>query len=274
VGRGELPAGRLLALGDALDALPGQVVHEPVFGLTGKWVPAELRHAAEMSGATVVDRVSVLITHLGSIISKHASRLLTREDVRVLTEGVKAVNPSVVDELVPGLLSLGEVQRVLHGLLDEGVPIRDLGRIYEALTLRAKDSTHVGGLVEAARGALGPALAAPYGVDGVLRVLVVDPVVEQALVESLRPADGGMQIMLDPMRVDGLLGSVRAAVANAERLGVPVVLACAPALRAPLRALVLLAAPELPVLSYTEVTESGLRIETVGTVRDAQAVAA
>ncbi len=274
VGRGELPAGRMLALGDALDALPGQVVHEPVFGLTGKWVPAELRHAAEMSGATVVDRVSVLITHLGSIISKHASRLLTREDVRVLTEGVKAVNPSVVDELVPGLLSLGEVQRVLHGLLDEGVPIRDLGRIYEALTLRAKDSTHVGGLVEAARGALGPALAAPYGVDGVLRVLVVDPVVEQALVESLRPADGGMQIMLDPVRVDGLLGSVRAAVANAERLGVPVVLACAPALRAPLRALVLLAAPELPVLSYTEVTESGLRIETVGTVRDAQAVAA
>lgn len=274
VGRGELPPGRVLALGDALDALPGQAVHEPVFGLAGKWVPAELRHAAEMSGATVVDRVSVLITHLGSIIAKHASRLLTREDVRVLTEGVKAVNPSVVDELVPGLLSLGEVQRVLHGLLDEGVPIRDLGRILEALSLRAKETTHVGGLVEAARSALGPALAAPYGVDGVLRVLVVDPMVEQQLVESLRPADGGMQIMLDPVRVDGLLGSVRAGVENAERAGFPVVLACAPALRAPLRALVLLATPELPVLSYNEVTDSGLRIETVGTVRDAQAVAA
>ena len=274
VGRGELPPGPLLALGDSLEALPGTSVHEPVFGLAGKWVPAELRHAAEMSGATVVDRVSVLITHLGSIITKHASRLVTREDVRVLTEGVKAVNPSVVEELIPGMLSLGEVQRVLHGLLDEGVPIRDLGRIYEALTLRAKDSTHVGGLVEAARAALGPALAALYGVDGVLRVLVVDPMVEQALVESLRPAEGGMQIMLDPHRVEALLNSVRGCVAQAEQLGVPVVLACAPALRAPLRSLVLLATPELPVLSYNEVTESGLRIETVGTVRDAQAVAA
>jgi flagellar biosynthesis protein FlhA len=97
---------------------------------------------------------------------------------------------------------------------------------------------------------------------------------EQQLVESLRPADGGMQIMMDPVRVDNVLGSVRQCVANAESLGVPAVLACAPALRAPLRSLVLLATPDLPVLSYNEVTESGLRIETVGTVRDAHAVAA
>ncbi|NMR20553.1 flagellar biosynthesis protein FlhA [Cellulomonas fimi] len=274
VGRGELPVGRMLALGDSLDALPGQAVHEPVFGLAGKWIPAELRHAAEMAGATVVDRVSVLITHLGSIITQHASRLLTREDVRVLTEGVKQVNPSVVDELVPGLLSLGEVQRVLHGLLDEQVAIRDLGRIYEALTLRAKQSTDVGGLVEAARAALGPALAAPYGHDGVLRVVVVDPVLEQQLVESLRPAEGGTQIMLEPARVEGVLASVRSCVAAGEASGFPVVLTCAPALRPAMRRLVVLATPELPVLSYTEVTGSGLRIETVGTVRDAHAIAA
>ena len=274
VGRGELPVGRMLALGDALDALPGTAVHEPVFGLAGKWIPAELRHAAEMSGATVIDRVSVLITHLGSIIGQHASRLLTREDVRVLTEGVKAVNPSVVDELVPGLLSLGEVQRVLQGLLDEQVPIRDLGRIYEALTLRAKVSTDVGGLVSAARTALGSALAAPYGHDGVLRVIVLDPTLEQQLVESLRPADGGMQVMLDPVRVDSVLASVRISVAAGEAAGFPIVLTCAPALRTALRRLVVLASPELPVLSYTEVTGSGLRIETVGTVRDAHAIAA
>ena len=274
VGRGELPVGRMLALGDSLDALPGTAVHEPVFGLAGKWIPTELRHAAEMSGATVIDRVSVLITHLGSIIGSNASRLLTREDVRVLTEGVKHVNPSVVDELVPGLLSLGEVQRVLHGLLDEQVPIRDLGRIYEALALRAKVGTDVPGLVHAARTALGPALAAPYGHDGVLRVIVIDPMLEQQLVESLRPAEGGAQIMLDPDRVDSVLASVRACVAVGEATGFPVILTCAPALRAAMRQLVLLATPDLPVLSYTEVTGSGLRIETVGTVRDAHAIAA
>jgi len=274
VGRGELPVGRMLALGDALDALPGTSVNEPVFGLAGKWIPAELRHAAEMSGATVIDRVSVLITHLGSIIGQNASRLLTREDVRVLTEGVKQVNPSVVDELIPGLLSLGEVQRVLHGLLDEQVPIRDLGRIYESLTLRAKVSNDVVGLVNAARTALGPALAAPYGHGGVLRVVVVDPALEQQLVESLRPAEGGMQIMLDPARVDSVLRSVRSCVEAGEAAGFPIVMTCAPALRTAMHKLVLLATPELPVLSYTEVTGSGLRIETVGTVRDAQAIAA
>ena len=103
------------------------------------------------------------------------------------------IDPSVVDELVPGLLTLGEVQRVLQGLLAERVPIRDLSRIYEGLTLRAKVSTDVEGLVEAARGSLGPALAAPYAHDGVLRVITLAPAFEQHLMESLRPGDAGAQ---------------------------------------------------------------------------------
>ncbi len=274
VGRGEAPAGYMLALGDDLSALPGTPVHEPVFGLPGKWVPAELRHAAEMSGATVVDRVSVLITHLGALITQNAARLLGREDVRVLTESVKKVNPSVVEELVPSLLSLGEVQRVLQGLLAEEVPIRDLGRIYEALALRAKLSTDAEGLVEAARGALGPALAAPYTQDGVLRVLTLEPGLEQTLVESLRPGDGGTQLLVDPTRVEVVLHQLRAAVADAEAEGRAVVLVCAPVVRPALRRLVALGLPRLPVLSYAEVTGGGLTVETVGVVRGDHAIAA
>lgn len=274
VGRGEVPPGRILALGDDLAALPGQSVVEPVFGLPGKWVAAELRHAAEMAGATVVDRVSVLITHLGSIITRNAPRLLGREDVRVLTEGVKQVNPSVVEELVPGLLTLGEVQRVLQGLLAEEVPIRDLGRIYEALTLRAKVSTDPEGLVEAARGALGPALSAQYVQDGALRVLTLDPVFEQTLVEALRPSESGTQIVTDPTRLEAMLERLRAQVADAEATGRSVVLVCAPALRPALRKVVILALDRLPVLSYAEVTGGGVRIETVGVVSGAHAIAA
>ncbi|GIG24089.1 flagellar biosynthesis protein FlhA [Cellulomonas denverensis] len=277
VGRGETPSGKVLALGDDLAALPGQTTVEPVFGLPGKWVPAELRHAAEMSGATVVDRVSVLITHLGAIITRNAPRLLGREDVRVLTEGVKQVNPSVVDELIPGLLSLGEVQRVLQGLLAEEVPIRDLGRIYEALTLRAKVSTDPEGLIEAARGALGPALAAQYASDGVLRVLTLDPVWEQQLVEALRPSDSGVQIVTDPSRLEAMLERLRLAVAEAEASGRTVVLVCAPALRPALHKVMLLGGPgteRLAVLSYSEVTGGGVQIETVGTVSGAHAIAA
>ena len=274
VGRGEAPAGRLLALGDNLDGIGGTPVVEPVFGLPGKWIPSELRSAAEMVGATVVDRVSVLITHLGAIIESNAGRLLSREDVRVLTEGVKAVNPSVVDELVPGLLSLGEVQRVLQGLLAEQVPVRDLGRIYEGLTLRAKVSTDPESLVEAARAALGPALAAPYSRDGAIGVVTLDGGLEQTLLESVRPGPDGSQLLLDPVRADRLLSSARRTVAAAENAGHDVVLVCAPGLRPALRRTVSLGMPGLAVLSYPEVTNSGLRIETRGVIEDAHALAA
>lgn len=274
VGRGEAPAGRMLALGDDLAGLPGTTVQEPVFGLPGKWIPAELRHAAEMSGATVVDRVSVLITHLGALITQHAARLLGREDVRVLTEGVKRVNPSVVEELVPTLLSLGEVQRVLQGLLAEEVPIRDLGRIYESLTLRARVSTDPEGLVEAARSALGPALGALYVQDGTLRAVTLDAVLEQQLVESLRPSDQGTHLLVDPARLESVLAQLRDVVTTAERDGRTVVLACAPALRPALRRLVAMGLPRLPVLSYAEVTGVGAVVETVGAVSGGHAIAA
>ncbi len=274
VGRGQTPGGRVLALGEDLQSLPGQSVVEPVFGLPGKWVATELRHAAEMSGATVVDRVSVLITHLGSIIAQNAPRLLGREDVRVLTEGVKQVNPSVVDELIPNLLSLGEVQRVLQGLLAEEISIRDLGRIYEALTLRAKVSTDVEGLVEAARSAIAPALTAQHAHEGMLRVITVAPALEQHLLESLRPTDQGTQLLLDPETTEGFLGSVLRCTTEAEQGGRTAVLVCAPAIRPAVRRLVAHSMPRLAVLSYVEVTGAGLQIEQVGMVTDVHAIAA
>jgi len=274
VGRGQAPRGQVLALGDDLSGLPGSPVNEPVFGLPGRWVPAELRHAAEMAGATVVDRVSVLVTHLGSLVAQHAGRLLGREDVRLLTEAVKRANPSVVEELVPSLLSLGEVQRVLQGLLAEGVAIRDLSRIYEALSLRARVSTDPEGLVEAARAALGPALLAPHVEDGQLRVLTLDPMLEQQAAESLRTRDQGTQLALDPMVVDRLLADLREGVARAESDGHGVVLVCAPAIRPALRRLVALGLPRLPVVSYTEIADGGVTITTTGVIGGARAVAA
>jgi flagellar biosynthesis protein FlhA len=271
-GRGVAPAGKVLALGDLLDGLPGVSTVEPVFGLAGKWVPSEMRHSAEMTGATVIDRVSVLVTHLSSIISHNAARLLTREDVRVLTDGVKQVNPSAVDELIPGLLSLAEVQRVLQGLLSEQIPINDLPRIYEALSLRAKSSTDPEGLIEAARQALGPALSAQYLDGGLLRVIMIDPVLEQSMLEGMRPSDQGTQILLDPARIEAVLGSLRDSVAAVERNGLTAVLVCAPALRPAIRRLVSAQSGGLPVLSYSEVTSANVNIETVGVVRGADAI--
>ena len=273
-GRGVVPAGMVLALGDALDSLPGQATVEPVFGLTGKWVPAEMRHSAEMTGATVIDRVSVLITHLSSIITGNAARLLTREDVRVLTDGVRLVNPSAVEDLIPGLLSLAEVQRVLQGLLAEQIPINDLPRIYESLSLRAKVSNDPEGLVETARQALGPALTVQYLDDGLLRVIMIEPSLEQSLLEGMRPSDQGTQIMLEPHRVDAILGSLKEALGNVEAAGLSAVLVCAPALRPAIRRLVSAQAGGIAVLSYQEVTSANVAIETVGVVRGTESISA
>ncbi|NKX51047.1 FHIPEP family type III secretion protein, partial [Arthrobacter deserti] len=273
-GRGLAPAGKVLALGENLEALPGTATAEPVFGLAGKWVPAEMRHSAEMAGATVIDRVSVLVTHLSAMITNNASRLLTREDVRVLTEGVKAVNPAAVEELVPALLTLAEVQRVLQGLLAEQIPINDLPRIYEALALRARVSTDPEGLIEAARQALGPALTAQYQDGPLLRVIMIDPLLEQSMLEGLRPSEHGTQILLAPERTEAVVQSLQEAVRNVEANGLTAVLVCAPALRPAIRRLVSAQAGGLPVLSYQEVTAANLNIETVGVVRVAGAVTA
>ncbi|POH65037.1 EscV/YscV/HrcV family type III secretion system export apparatus protein [Cryobacterium zongtaii] len=273
-GRGIAPAGKVLALGDNLESLPGTATVEPVFGLVGKWVPGEMRPRAEMAGATVIDRVSVLVTHLSSIITGNAARLLTREDVRVLTDGVRQVSPSAVDDLIPGLLSLAEVQRVLQGLLAEQIPINDLPRIYEALSVRAKVSGDPEGLIEAARQALGPALTALYLDGAVLRVIMIEPGLEQSMLEGMRPSDQGSQILLDPVRIDAILGSLRTAMATVEASGLTAVLVCAPALRPAIRRLVSAQAGGLPVLSYEEVTSARVAIETVGVVRGTETIAA
>lgn len=272
-GRGTAPRGRVLALGDDLSGFPGTSTIEPVFGLPSKWVPTEMRHSAEIAGATVIDRISVIVTHLSSIVTANAARLLTREDVRVLSDGVKQVNPAAVEELIPGLLSLAQVQTVLQGLLAEGVPINDLPRIFESLSVRARASTEVEGLVEAARQALGPALVAPH-VDGrILRVFMIDPMLEQRMLEGLRPAETGTQILLDQAAMESITESLRASIAHTASYSKPPVLVCAPALRP---AVMRLAAPQtgVTVLSYQEVTSANVEIETVGVVRNVESRAA
>ena len=268
VGTGVAPRGSLLALGQGLEALPGQSFSEPVFGIDGKWVPLEMRHSAELAGATVIDRASVIITHLSSVIQTHAARLLSREDVRQLTDALRQVSPAAVEELTPALLSLAEIQRVLQGLLAERVAMNDLVRIYEALALRAKTSTEPEALIEAARAALGPAVAARFAENGRLRIVMINPLLEQSMLESLRPGEDGVHIAFDPHRLEAVVESTRAAVASAGP-GPEPVLVCAPSLRPAVRRLVSAQADGLPVLSYSEATAGGFTIDTVGVVRDA-----
>ncbi|MGY2081446.1 flagellar biosynthesis protein FlhA [Modestobacter sp. SYSU DS0657] len=270
--KGTSPAGTVLAIGDHLDGLPGKATREPVFGLAAKWVPAELQRQAEMAGATVVDRSSVITTHLAEVVRQNASSLLGREDVKVLVEMVRRTHPAVVEELTPTLLSLGEVQRVLQALLDEGVSIRDLVRIFEALSLRAKISTDLDGLVEAVRAALGAAISHPYVTpDERLHVITLDPTFEQRLLEAVRPTEGGQVLALDGNTVDALVRGCSDLLEEADRMNLSPVLVCSPQVRAALSRLVRQVLPRLSVISYNEVSRTA-QIESLGVVSGAVAI--
>jgi flagellar biosynthesis protein FlhA len=263
VARGQAPTGTVLAIGDGLDGLPGIDGREPVFGLTGKWIGFELRGQAEMLGATVVDRSSVIITHMSEVVRTHASRLLGREEVSALTKSLKRSHPVVVEDLTPAVLTLGEVQRVLHALLDEGVSVRDLVRIFEALSVAAKGGTDPDRLIEAARLALAPAITAAQLTDGRL---------QQALLESARPTDSGVQLLPGPDLVEALVTDVvRAHQLTLER-GIRPVLVCAPQIRLPLRRLLSSTAPDLPVMSYSEISSNAAIVDTVGVISDGRTV--
>jgi flagellar biosynthesis protein FlhA len=265
VGEGEAPPGHLMAIGDAMEGLPGRHTTEPVFGLPAVWVPVEYRASAELTGATIVERAAVVTTHLAEMVRQHASRLLSLDDVRELLEVLKADRPAAVEELVPGVLSLSAVQRVLQGLLDEQVSIRDLGRVLEGIGQRARSTTDPDAMLEAARSSLGPALTAPYVRDGVLRAITLEPDVETRLGEALRASEHGVVIALDPVQAQRLVADIAGLLTDAEHRGeAPVLLVSGP-LRLPVRRLLRGSLPQLPVLGFNEA--SGVhQIETVGQV--------
>jgi flagellar biosynthesis protein FlhA len=272
VGRGEAPPGHVLVLGDDTASLPGIQTREPVFGLPATWVPIEFRHQAEITGATVVDRASVITTHLAEVVRRNAGRLVSRQDVKLLIDMVKQSDPVVVDELNGANVSTGEIQKVLQLLLDEGVAIRDLVRIFEVISERARVNKDPEQIVEAVRTALGPAISASFAKDNKLPVITLDPLVEHALGDTLRSGDQGTFLALDPQTAEALaLAAAREAEA-AEMKGVEPVLVCATQLRPSLRRLLHAAAPRLPVLAYTELG-SQLELETMGVVNLGQPAA-
>jgi flagellar biosynthesis protein FlhA len=272
VGRGEAPPGHVLVLGDDAANLPGIQTREPVFGLPATWVPQEFRHQAEVTGATVVDRASVITTHLAEVVRRNAGRLLGRQDVKMLIDVVKQNDPVVIDELNGANVTTGEIQRVLQLLLDEGVGIRDLVRIFEVISERARVTKDPEPIVEAVRTALGPAISASFSKEGKLPVITLEPLVEHALAETLRSGDHGTYLAIDPQTAEQFALAVAREAEAAEMKGIEPVLVCATQLRPSLRRLLHAAAPRLPVLAYTELGQQ-LELETIGVVNLGQPAA-
>ncbi len=269
VARGRVMAGHKLAMdpGDAVGNLPGIPTTEPAFGLPAVWIADAQHSEAEALGYTVVDAESVIVTHLTEMIRTNAAQLLTRQDVRALLDQLKETNEAVVNEVVPDILSVGEIQRVLQALLSEGVSIRDLGAIVEAVGDKAKITRDTGLLAEYARQALGRAITAPHlAPDHRLCVITLDPAIEQEVATSITQTTDGEYLALDPVRAQALLGAVRSQSEQATaRGGARPVLLCSARVRRHLRRLVETAMPHLAVCSYNEIA-AGISVETLGVV--------
>jgi flagellar biosynthesis protein FlhA len=266
VGRGEAPPGCVLVLADGDPAaLPGRPTREPVFGLPAAWVPQELSEAMEAQGHVVVDRGSVLVTHLSEVVRTHAADLLSRQDVQALVDVVRQAAPALANDIGTDALPLAEIQRVLRGLLAEGVPIRNLVRILEAVTAKVRETRDPEALLEAARQALGPVICAGVAMGDAIHALTLDPLLEQALLEALRTGESGSFLALDAVRTERLIEGIADAVNAAEAAGRRPVILCSAQLRPALRRLIAAGRPSLPVLSYAELSRN-MTIEPVGVI--------
>ncbi len=271
MGNGTAPAGHVLVIAENLEQLPGPVTVEPVFGLPAKWLPIESKPMAEAINATIVDRASVITTHLAETIRRQAAQLLSRQEVKDLIDLVRESDPAVVDELVASDLTIAEVQRVLQDLLTEEVSIRDIVRILDVLGERARVTRDPSELTEAVRVALGPSISAGNADgDGRLHTITIDPVLEQGLLAALQPGPQGVDFVLDSSLLHQLAMATRNQVLSVEQLGNSPVIVTARALRRPLRKLLSLTDVRAPVLSPEELGPQIL-VESAGVVNLEQA---
>lgn len=237
---------------------------DPVFGLPAVWIRDDSRERAEMAGATVIDPGSVMVTHLAEIIRRHAYEIIGRQDVKMLIDHVRQTHPVVVQELIPDLLSLGEVQRVLSNLLRERVSIRDLPTILEALADRARTSHDVDVLTEAARQAVGRHITQTLMRQGVLHALVLSPEVEAEIRSSIEETDQGNYLNLDPAKAQQIFQSIRDSLAKLPQ-GAPPAIITSPIIRMYLKRLTERMWRDMAVLSYAELG-SDIAVKTVGVV--------
>lgn len=268
VAKGELMPDRFLALLPGVEAkgLEGLKTKDPAFGLPALWIRPEDRDKAIRLGATVVDRATVLITHLMEVIRRHAHELLTRQDVQKLLEALARHYPKVVEDVVPNLLPLGTVQKVLQNLLRERIPIKDLLTILETLGDAATLTKDPGLLTEYVRQALSRTITKMYqSEDGTLYAIVLARDLEEALSRSVQKGEFGEFLAPDPGLLERFLHKLKKATERIPPEAGQVVLITSPELRRHVRRIVEQVLPILPVLSPAEILPE-VRIKTIEVV--------
>ncbi len=255
IASGEVMPGYWMAMNtnNSTEVLPGVQTTEPVFGLSATWITEVERKNAEVAGYTVVDSASVLVTHFSETIKRYCHQIISRQDVQVLLDTLKESNPALVNELVPALLSVGQVQRVLQNLLSENVSIRNLVSVLERVADYAATTKNPDELAEQARRSIGNQIVKQYqDPQGVVHAITLDPWLEEDLAKGLRPSHTETIMLVDPKMAQHLSYHFSQAMQPMIAEGKSPVVICAGAIRAGLRRFFAAKFPDLAFLAYEE----------------------
>ncbi|MDF2868907.1 MAG: flagellar biosynthesis protein FlhA [Anaerocolumna sp.] len=248
------------------EEITGIPTFEPSFHLPAIWITENQRERAESLGYTVVDPPSIIATHLTEVIRSHIFELLTRQDVQNLINNIQEANGTLVQELVPKLLSVGEIQKVLQNLLKEGISIRDLITIFETLADYAPTTRDTDVLTEYVRQSLKRAISNKYfPASEVTSVVTLDPKVEQDIMGSVKQTEQGAYLTLDPEKTRDIMSSVEEEVQKLENIGKNPIIITSPIVRMYFKKLTQDYFKDLIVISYNEI-ESNVELQSVGMV--------
>ena len=257
VGQGEAYSGQFLAInpGRVAGTLNGPPTKDPAFGLPAVWIDAGQKDAAQAYGYTVVDASTVVATHLNHIILNHAAELLGRQEVQQLLDHLGKENPKLVEDLVPKIIQLGTLQKILQGLLEEGVHIRDMRTIVETVADHATRTQNPDDLIAQTRIALGRAIVQQiFPGGGEMQVMSLDPALERLLTQAI--AGGSANTSFEPGLAETLIKETASAAERQESLGLPAVLLTPPSLRSLLSRFLRRSVPQLKILAHTEIPEN------------------
>lgn len=268
IGRGRVYVDRYLSMnaGESNTEIKGIHDKEPAFGLPAIWIDENERPNAEARGYTVVDVPSVIATHLTHLIKKHSYELLGRQEVQGLLDNVKATNPALIDELVPKLLSLGEIEKVLCNLLREGLSIRDLITILETLADYAAITRDTDVLTEYTRQALSRTISSKYAPNGKINVITLDPMIEQSISTSINQTEHGAYLSLEPSLAQKIIKNVHETIKRITLRGEQPIILTAPITRFYFRKLIEQISSDIVVLSYSELLPN-VEVLSIGTVK-------
>lgn len=268
IAKGELMLDHYLAMnsGTVFEEVPGIETTEPAFGLPALWIPENEREQAELNGYTVVDTVSVLATHLTEVIKQHADEILGRQETQSLIDNLKKTNQALVDEVVPDLLTAGEIQKVLANMLHERISIRDMETIFEVLSDYARATKDTEILTEYVRHAMSRQITQQNVQNGTLPCITLDPALENRIAGAVQRTDHGSYVSLDPDSMQKLIDSLNNELGKLTNMGYQPIVLTSPAVRLYFRKLVERSVPGLIVLSHAEIEQS-VEIQILGVVK-------